>query len=117
MGDQFFQGIGLNQNQPATQGTNLQTPGMTMPELVFRTLASVPAQSYGRRGGSGGVLGIGQRLVGGFSGALADELARQRLDPLNRQLAVGQQLEAMGTKPLAPAPLSPDASFLYPARR
>lgn len=57
---------------------------------------------------------MGQRLVGGFSGALADELARQRLDPLNRQLAVGQQLEAMGTKPLAPAPLSPDASFSIP---
>lgn len=88
-------------------------------ELLFRTMAGVApyaAQALGRRRGIGGsITGIGAGLAGAYGGTMADELMRQRTDPVAQQLRVAQQLQDLGTKPLAPTPLPSDTTFSMPA--
>ena len=54
----------------------------------------------------GRLLGTGARLIGGFSDTVADELARQRLDPLSRQYAIAQGILDQANRPpdMGPAP-------------
>lgn len=112
--EEFFKYLGLQQTPPqALAGTAMAAPTISPQELLFRSFASaMPPPGTLRYRTPGQAVGMGAlRLLQGFTGTMADELARQRLDPLQRQLAIGQQLEQMGTKPLAPPTLAPDTTF------
>lgn len=108
--------FGLNQNQAYTQTgiPAFQPPSPSTAELVFRSLAAgIPRNLKTRT--VGGAIGSGLlQGLAGYAGVMGDELARQRNDPFQRQLAIAGQIQQMGTaaSPIGPTPqLSPATQF------
>ena len=115
--DQLLQ----NQQQGAPPAIG-SYPAATMPEILFRTAAGVApfaaqALSNGRYPSIGGTIaGLGAGLAGSFGGAMADEMSRRRLDPLQQRLAIAKQLQGLGTAAGPPEipQLGPGTTFGLP---
>lgn len=120
--DDFYKTIGLQRTpQQAMGGTALASPTITPQELLFRSFASaMPPPGSLRYRTPGQAVGLGAlRMLGGFAGAMSDELARQRLDPLARQYAIAQQIQKEGTfagPPTLPK-VGPDWTFGVPGEQ
>src|SRR5262245_3420233 len=114
MADDFYKTIGIQQTPgQAIAGTSLASPSITPQELIFRSIGkALPPPGSLRYNSPGGAIGMGLlRAFGGMSDTIADELSRQRLDPVQRRMAIAGQLQQMGTKPLAPPTLDPNTTF------
>lgn len=110
--------VGLQQPQA---NNPFATKPPTLTELALHSLGgalnpnraiNVPNTFAGR------ALGVGSRLAGGLAGGLGEAITTQRLDPLQRQLAIAQQVLTQANPPVSqidPAtitvPSSPEGGF------
>jgi hypothetical protein len=100
------------QSTPTAPSDPFAPPAMSFTEAILRAAGSAlppPGQLRVANTTGGHLFGLGARIGSGLARVYGENMAAQRLDPFNRQLALAQQIAQQGTQ-APPMPLPPQLS-------